>query len=674
MNIKLTVKNKLFLGFGALILIMVAISVKTFLGMAHIEEVEDKLLHTRVPTVLAGMQLENGINHSLAGLRGYMILGKDPVKGAVMKKARLAGWKDIDEAMAQLRKFSKDWANSDNIKSFKEMEGYVKDFRAAQVEVENISHTADNIPAIKTLLTDAAPHAKLVLTAITALIEEEATLEATPERKQLLKLLADSRGSFAIGLANIRAYLLSGDTKFKDNFNAKWKLNTTRFNQLSTMTNIMPSSQRTAWESYKKHRDDFSKYPPVMFQQRSASDWNQANYLLGTKAAPKAKAIMGILKAINAEQLALEKTDEAALEAESAAMEVMIILGTLIGIIIGIAVAMFISKAITVPLEKVVTRAKEIASGNLTGEAITVRGNDELAELTQSINEMGTSLQDIIQQVSTSANELSAASGQLQNTATQTNQGMENQRIETEQVATAMNQMSATVQEVAQNASLAASAASNADTAASKGHSLVTENMKSITKLADEIENASQTINRLGEDTNSVDNIVAVINGIAEQTNLLALNAAIEAARAGEQGRGFAVVADEVRTLAARTQDSTEEIRTMLDKLKTGASDAVLAMERGHEQAQSSVEQASNASNAIDEITQAVASISEMNTQIATAAEEQSSVAEEMNRSVVQISSEADATLQNTRETSAAAEQVGALSHSMQQIISRFKI
>jgi methyl-accepting chemotaxis protein len=198
--------------------------------------------------------------------------------------------------------------------------------------------------------------------------------------------------------------------------------------------------------------------------------------------------------------------------------------------------------------------------------------------------------------------------------------------------------------------------------------------MDGINQLALSIGTTSQAINKLGEDTNSVDNIVAVISEIADQTNLLALNAAIEAARAGEQGRGFAVVADEVRTLASRTQKSTEEIRTMLDQLKIGAKDAVLAMDEGQGQAQSSVEEAKNASDAITEISRVVTEINEMNTLIAVASEEQRIVTEEMNRNVVRINSQSHSTLQNSRETTEAAHTINALSSQMQQMVSRFKI
>ena len=673
-NFVLNVRNKLLLGFGSVLLVMGLVSVNTFFGIKSIEKTEDRLLNLRIPTVQAGAQLENGINLSLAGLRGYMILGKDPKKGAAMKKSRLKGWHDIDDAMKQMHVFSKSWTNPKNIEKLTEMSVYVEEFRKAQEEVEAIAHTDNEVPAFKTLLTEAAPRAGKILAAISAMIDEEAALAATPQRKKLLKLMADSRGSFAIGLANIRAYLLSGSTKFRQNFEAKWQVNEARYKQLSTMTEVMTSSQRNAWNNYSSIRNEFSKYPPLMFKQRAADDWNLANHWLGTKAAPKAKAIMAILLDMRINQNKLEEIDKQLLIDESHDVDLTMLIGTIIGLLIGIGVAFFISRLITVPLQQVVSRAKQIAAGDLTGDSIDINSSDELGELTSSINEMNASLNNILNQVSTSAEQLSAASNQLQSTAERTNQGMENQKSETEQVATAMNEMSATVQEVAKNAEMAASAATDADDAAVQGHDLVLQNMKSINELAQNIENASQTINKLGEDTNSVDNIVEVINNIADQTNLLALNAAIEAARAGEQGRGFAVVADEVRTLAGRTQESTEEIRSMLDLLKVGAGNAVSAMETGHQLAQSSVEQAKNVSESIKEITSTVTSISDMNAQIATAAEEQSAVADEMNRNVNKISDESDTALQNTQETNAAAEQVGALSVNLQEVVSRFKI
>ena len=672
--IKLTVKNKLFLGFGAVILVSILMSLKTIFGMAHIRTIEDRLLHLRFPTVLAGAQLENGINKSLAGLRGYMILGKDPISAQSMKNVRLEGWKDIDDAMTQMHVFSKSWTNLENIEKLNQMSLYVDEFRKAQQEVESIAHTVDEVPAFKTLLTEAAPRATKILTSISAIIDEEANLEATPNRKKLLKLLADSRGSFAIGLANIRAYLLSGEDKFRDSFQAKWKINETRFKQISSMTNLMTTSQLQSWNNYKSIRTEFEKYPSIMFQQRSANNWNIANYWLGTKAAPKAKAIMQILTNMRNNQLELEETDTHLLEEETSFIRMAILIGTIVGIIISIGIALFISNLITVPLQRVVDRAKVITSGDLTLTPIETKGNDELTELTEAINSMNSNLHDIIIQIASSANELSSASSQLQSTASNTSQGMSNQQSQIDQVATAMNEMTSTVQEVARNATLAATSASEADGAAAQGISLVSENMQSITKLANGIEQASIAINKLGDDTNSVDSIVGVINDVAEQTNLLALNAAIEAARAGEQGRGFAVVADEVRTLAGRTQSSTEEIRAMMERLKSGAKNAVEAMETGHKQAQLSVEQAGKANNAINEITRAVASISEMNAHIATASEEQSAVAEEMNQNVVHISTESVTTLQNTQETSLAAEQVDSLASQLRKIVSHFKI
>ena len=671
---KLSVKNKMLLGFGAVLLTMVLVALNSFSKINATIEVQDRILELRQPTVLAGLHLTDGVNLSLAGLRGYMILGDDPAKAKIFKDERARGWHQIDASMAKFREFAKGWTVPANVERLQELEGMVEEFRAAQKEVEDISHTNANIPAFNMLLTEAAPRAGKIVAAITKIINLEATLEATGERKALLKLLADSRGSFALGLANIRAYLLSGDTKFRDNFHAKWKVNEARFNQIESITSLFGPQQAEAWNEYKSIRTEFAPYPDKMFALRSAKDWNKANHWLGTKAAPKAKRIMEILTEMRASQDELLAKDDELLKEDAASMKFWMIVGTIFALIIGVVVSLFLSNAITGPLTKVVSRAKEIADGNLTTPDYTSSGKDELTELSVAINVMNNSLRDVLTSVGRSSDEMSAAANQLLATSDKTSTGMENQHHETDQVATAMNEMSATVQEVANNASEAAVSAGQADQEAADGKVVVSETVESIQQLASRIGDAAANINKLGEDVNGVDDIVEVINDIAEQTNLLALNAAIEAARAGEQGRGFAVVADEVRTLAARTQESTVQIRNMLDSLKKATGEAVVAMDEGEKQAQQSVEQANSASSSLEAITAAVAAINNMNTQIATASEEQSAVTEEMNRSVIRISEEAETTLENTRETAAAANQVQGLSSQLQTMVAKFKV
>ncbi|MDD4862908.1 MAG: methyl-accepting chemotaxis protein [Alishewanella agri] len=197
--------------------------------------------------------------------------------------------------------------------------------------------------------------------------------------------------------------------------------------------------------------------------------------------------------------------------------------------------------------------------------------------------------------------------------------------------------------------------------------------LKTIEALAQEVENSAQVISRLSEDSTQIGSVLDVIRGIAEQTNLLALNAAIEAARAGEQGRGFAVVADEVRTLASRTQASTLEIQSMIERLQTDASNAVKAMQQGQVQAQQGLSQAAQAENALQTISQSVTRINDMNIQIATAAEEQSSVAEEINRNIVNISQSADATAEGAKQTASAGDELAKLAARLQNLVGQFK-
>ncbi len=351
----------------------------------------------------------------------------------------------------------------------------------------------------------------------------------------------------------------------------------------------------------------------------------------------------------------------------------IIIFALLIGVIIGIGLSIAIPKNIVASINALSDFSKRFGRGDLTART-NFEPTDEIGVMAQDFDKAAASLQSIIQQVASNAQLLTGHSGDLSQTVDKNTASIQKQREHTEQVATAMNEMTATVVEVARNASQAAGAANDANVQSVEGHQVVSQAVSSINLLANEIDQASAVIKQLESDVGGIGAILEVIRSVSEQTNLLALNAAIEAARAGEHGRGFAVVADEVRTLASRTQASTNEIQTMIEKLQAGAEKAVGAMNASHKMTGESVQLASESGHALEAITQSITIINDMNSQIATAADQQSSVAEEINQSIVMISSISDETVAVANETSASSANLTDLANELSQAVSQFKV
>ncbi|MEZ9142181.1 MULTISPECIES: methyl-accepting chemotaxis protein [unclassified Shewanella] len=330
---------------------------------------------------------------------------------------------------------------------------------------------------------------------------------------------------------------------------------------------------------------------------------------------------------------------------------------------------------ILTPLTALDTSMRNVASGS---KDLTVSlddsGQSEIAEVAGSFNLFVRNIRTLITDFSSDTQQLGTASVQLKASSSETLEGMQRLQGETEQVATAMNQMQATVIEVANNAELAAQAAKDSDTQALQGDKIVQQTITSIEQLSNGVEQAANALQQLQDNADNIGSILDVIRSISEQTNLLALNAAIEAARAGEHGRGFAVVADEVRTLSKRTQDSTNQIQQMIGQLQKGVQDAVTVMDSSRQQAVQSTEQAAKAGEALSSITQSVALIANMATQIATAAEEQTAVSEEINRNIVNISDEARLTVTNADQSHVASVQMNDLSQQLSEQVGQFKV
>jgi len=350
------------------------------------------------------------------------------------------------------------------------------------------------------------------------------------------------------------------------------------------------------------------------------------------------------------------------------------ILSLVIGVTL-LAIYLFIGfyQSFETAISKLKSTAESLASGHLVPR-VQLDNQDEFADLGQAFNSMADQFSQVIKQLEESIEILAVATQEMSESSRQTSDGVQNQQQQIEQIASAMTEMAATVQEVAKNTTETATATQNAHQIASQGQDISNSTREVIHSLSEEIKQATAVVQELANDGDKIGGVLEVIQSIAEQTNLLALNAAIEAARAGENGRGFAVVADEVRTLASRTQESTEEIKTMIERLQAGTSKAVKVMIEGEKRSQGTISETEKENALLQEITNSVIKIDDMTAGVASASEEQAMVAEEISRNISNISQVTEQSALNSAKVSQSSENLAQLATDIRNLISRFKV
>lgn len=664
-----SLQTKLTTSYALMTALILLISLVTIWQLSSTKKLAYQVTDLRTPTVFATSMVISGINHELSALRGWMISGDASFK----KQRTTASSNEIEPGIAMLRFLTKESSSPEKASQLSEVEQLLTEFETELKKIEAIAQTIDNTPAIKLLHDEAAPLAGIMIKQISRIIDQEIALKEDKGRKALLGMMADVRGSTGLELANLRAFLLSGDKKFSDAYHQIARKNKKRFAALKNNTKHLTKKQRQAFWVFADARKKFAPLPEKIMALRNQPDWNLANHWMETTLNPISEQLEAKLIQMSRDQQQLLVNDTAAITSKADLLTVTMWVMLVIGVCAALFLAMLAIKTIIKPMARFRDTLVEVEQNSDLSIYAEINSTDEIGQMGNAFNSMMAKFKSVMVQVTGASSQLASASRQMSAISSQSNQGIQSQLLKSEQIATAINEMSATAQEVASSASTASQAAHDADNQAHEGELVVSRTVESISELNSDVQRIADVINMLSAESENVGRVLDVIKDIAEQTNLLALNAAIEAARAGEQGRGFAVVADEVRTLAGRTQDSTLEIQQMIEKFQRGTQDAVSVMERGKEKADSSMQQAGQAATALAEITRMVSKINDMNTQIASAAEEQTAVAEEINRNILSVNTITQQTSQGAEQTEQSSRELARLATELQSLVQTFK-
>lgn len=669
--LNLNIHGRLIVGFGILCLLLAGIVGTTIIKVRSVNESTDRTVNLRVPTAMTASDLVAGVYASLASLRGWLITGND-----VFKAERAGLWKDIQKRGLEMDHLAGESTVEQNKVDWNQAKPLLEELRSAQDKAEAIAHTLDEQPAAKILATEAAPLSKLMLQKITAIIDEESNIASSDERKSLLIGFADTRGSLAMAVGAIRAYLLTADPAFKTEFENLWALNQKKIDALSRRRSEMTSEQQSAFDSLVSTRTKFLPLPQKMFEIRASDRWNMAQWFLTNEAAPRANKLLDIFAgAKNAEgsrsggmvsrQQDSLRADGAMVLAETSFLTSL--LWVLMGVGLGVAatVVYLTNRSIVPPILSMVGAMAQLAGGDHSVEIPATEKKDEIGRMARAVlifkenmikaKELAAKEAEAIKDriaraarvneltetfdmgISTVLRSVASASTELQATASSMTATAEQTRSQATAVAAATEEASTNVQTVAAASEELASSVNEIGRQVAQSAAIAQ-------KAVGEADRTNATVQGLLKDAASIGDVVKLISEIAEQTNLLALNATIEAARAGEAGRGFAVVAAEVKSLAEQTAKATDQISTQVSSIQISSSEAV---------------------SAIKGISATINEMNEIASAIASAVEEQGSATQEIARSVQQaalgtgeISANVVGVQQAAGDTGAAAHQV----------------